>query len=58
MVKAKRKDGSVVHRPDSACKGCYDSTYRPNLRVKISKRSNHEKGLRHELFPRKAVNTN
>lgn len=45
MVKAKRKDGSVVHRPDSACKGCYDSTYRPNLsKGKYQKRSNHEKG--------------
>ncbi|MCL6164819.1 hypothetical protein [Acinetobacter baumannii] len=45
MVKAKRKDGSIVHRPDSACKGCYDSTYRPNLsKGKYQKRSNHEKG--------------
>ncbi|HHP0283957.1 hypothetical protein [Acinetobacter baumannii] len=45
MVKAKRKDGSVVHRPDSACKGCYDITYRPNLsKGKYQKRSNHEKG--------------
>ena len=31
MVKAKLKDGSVVLRPDSACKGCYDNAYRPNL---------------------------
>ncbi|ASO71059.1 MULTISPECIES: hypothetical protein [Acinetobacter calcoaceticus/baumannii complex] len=45
MVKAKLKDGSVVHRPDSACKGCYDSTYRPNLsKGKYQKRSSHEKG--------------
>lgn len=45
MVKAKRKDGSVVHRPDSACKGCYDSIYRPNLsKGKYQKRSSHEKG--------------
>lgn len=45
MVKAKLKDGSVVHRPDSACKGCYDNTYRPNLsKNKYQKRSSHEKG--------------
>jgi len=45
MVKAKLKDGSVVHRPDSACKGCYDNTYRPNLsKAKYQKRSSHEKG--------------
>ncbi|MDH2493673.1 hypothetical protein QDR31_01015 [Acinetobacter baumannii] len=45
MVKAKLKDGSVVHRPDSACKGCYDHTYRPNLsKGKYQKRSSHEKG--------------
>ncbi|MDV7581564.1 hypothetical protein R4795_15155 [Acinetobacter baumannii] len=45
MVKAKLKDGSVVQRPDSACKGCYDSTYRPNLsKGKYQKRSSHEKG--------------
>lgn len=44
MVKAKLKDGSVVHRPDSACKGCYESTYRPNLtKGKYQKRSSHEK---------------
>lgn len=45
MVKAKLKDGSVVHRPDSACKGCYDNTYRPHLsKGKYQKRSSHEKG--------------
>lgn len=45
MVKAKLKDGSVVLRPDSACKGCYDNAYRPNLsRGKYQKRSSHEKG--------------
>lgn len=45
MVKAKLKDGSVVHRPDSACKGCYDNTYRPDLsKGKYQKRSSHEKG--------------
>ncbi|BCR40509.1 TPA: hypothetical protein JIU70_17395 [Acinetobacter baumannii] len=45
MVKAKLKDGSVVLRPDSACKGCYDNAYRPNLsKGKYQKRSNHEKG--------------
>ena len=46
MVKAKLKDGSVVLRPDSACKGCYDNAYRPNLsRSKYQKRSSHEKGV-------------
>ncbi|MFG4391852.1 hypothetical protein ACF0A1_01710 [Acinetobacter baumannii] len=45
MVKAKLKDGSVVLRPDSACKGCCDNAYRPNLsRGKYQKRSSHEKG--------------
>ncbi|ENU55579.1 hypothetical protein [Acinetobacter baumannii] len=45
MVKAKLKNGSVVHRPDSACKGCYDNTYRPDLsKGKYQKRSSHEKG--------------
>ncbi|KRI46501.1 hypothetical protein APC42_17400 [Acinetobacter pittii] len=45
MVKEKRKDGTIVYRPDSACKGCYDEVYRPrNNSRKYQKRSFHEKG--------------
>lgn len=46
MVKNKLKDGTVVYRPDSACKGCYDAVYRPkHTNGKYQKRSSYEKGL-------------
>lgn len=45
MINQKSKDGSVKQRPDSACKGCYDSVYRSrNTNRKYQKRSFHEKG--------------
>ena len=45
MIQDKLKDGTVVHRPDSACKGCYDNVYR-KTRAKGSyqKKSFHERG--------------
>lgn len=30
MIKDKLKDGTIVFRPESACKACYDTAYRPN----------------------------
>ena len=45
MIKDKLKDGTVVHRPDSACKGCYDAVYRKNKRSgNYKKKSFHERG--------------
>jgi len=29
MIKDKLKDGTIVFRPESACKACYDTAYRP-----------------------------
>lgn len=45
MVKATLKDGTIVYRPDSACKGCYDAVYRKQKRVgNYKKKSFHERG--------------
>ena len=44
MIKSKLKDGTIILRPDSACKGCYDHVYRPYHVKGVNKvRSGHEK---------------
>jgi hypothetical protein len=45
MVKDTLKDGTVVHRPDSACKGCYVAVYKAGRsKRKNNKKSFHERG--------------
>ena len=45
MIKDTLKDGTVVQRPDSACKGCYDKVYRQNrAKRQNNKRPFHERG--------------
>lgn len=45
MIKDTLKDGTVIQRPDSACKGCYDKVYRHNrAKRQNNKRSFHERG--------------
>lgn len=44
MIKEKLNDETLKHRPDSACKGCYDMVYRPHKRKGTYKvKSQHEK---------------
>lgn len=35
MHKVRLKDGTIVFRPESACKACYDVVYRPNVKKNV-----------------------